>query len=401
MEFHSHIDTTGEKKKVALISVLASVSLTLFKLIVGIITGSLGIISEAAHSGLDLGATIVTYFAVRVSDKPADKEHHYGHGKVENFSALIEAFLLLVVCIWIVYEAVQRIFFKSIEIEIRWYSFGVMIFSIAVDFWRYRALHRTAKKYQSQALEADALHFSSDIYSSLVVILGLILANFGIFLADPLAALGVSIVVLVATYRLTKRAIDVLLDKAPDGVEKKIFTIIEEIVGRGSVSRLRVRRSGAKIFVDTNVFLDQKQSLEDSHLIAERIEREVSLIYPVSDVVVHAEPKVIERRIDFPKEQEAGLSSQQKMIASILEEHMEKIIGFHNLSLIKEKSSLLVNFHLVLPKDIHIEKAHELCDHLEKDIQEKIKDSEISIHVEPCEGECTECKIECEQREKE
>ena len=393
-------DTSGEKKRVAFISVIAAIFLTSTKLMVGLITGSLGIISEAAHSGLDLGAAIMTFFAVKFSDKPADKEHHYGHGKVENFSALFESLLLLIVCFWIVYKAIHRIFFKpDFKIEVSWYSFAVMILSVGIDLWRSQALRRTAKKYQSQALEADALHFSSDIYSSLVVILGLVLVNFGIFLADPLAALGVSVVVGVATYRLTKKTIDVLLDKAPAGVEKRVIKIIEEIAGIGSVSRLRVRRSGAKLFVDTNVFLDQKKSLEDSHQIAERIEKEVSEVYPTADVVIHTEPKTIEKRIDFSDVPEESIFAKEKMIASILEEHMDAIIDFHDLSLIKDKSSILVNFHLVLPKDIHIEEAHKLCDHLEKDIREKLKDSEISIHVEPCEGECSKCKIECEEKE--
>src|SRR6266571_7884804 len=163
----------AEKRAVAQNSVFAAVAITFLKFLVGITTGSLGILSEAAHSGLDLVAAVITLFSVRVSDKPADADHQYGHGKVENFSAFIETGLLLLTCIWIVYEAIERLFFLHVEIEPSIAAFAVMFFSMGVDFWRSRALGRIAAKYDSQALEADALHFSTDIWSSGVVVLGL------------------------------------------------------------------------------------------------------------------------------------------------------------------------------------------------------------------------------------
>src|SRR5713226_9062767 len=162
-----------EKRAVAGSSVLAALVITSLKIVVGIATGSLGILSEAAHSGLDLIAALVTFFSVRVSDKPADADHQYGHGKVENFSAFIETGLLLMTCAWIVYESIRRLFFHSVEIEPSVAAFLVMLLSITVDAWRSRALGRIATKYDSQALEADALHFSTDIWSSAVVIVGL------------------------------------------------------------------------------------------------------------------------------------------------------------------------------------------------------------------------------------
>src|SRR5215467_7163482 len=164
-----------EKRAVAGNSVLAAIAITVLKIIVGITTGSLGILSEAAHSGLDLVAALVTFFSVRVSDKPADADHQYGHGKVENFSAFLETGLLLLTCVWIVYEAIKRLMVHNVEIEPSLAAFLVMFFSIAVDTWRSRALRRIASKYDSQALQADALHFSTDIWSSSVVIIGLAL----------------------------------------------------------------------------------------------------------------------------------------------------------------------------------------------------------------------------------
>src|SRR5437899_9445881 len=168
-----------EKRAVAGTAVLAAIAITSLKIIVGITTGSLGILSEAAHSGLDLIAATVTLFSVRVSDKPADADHQYGHGKVENFSAFIETGLLLVTCVVIIYEAVKRLFFHHVEIEPSTAAFLTLFFSMAVDFWRSRALGTIAAKYDSQALQADALHFSTDIWSSGVVALGLGLVILG------------------------------------------------------------------------------------------------------------------------------------------------------------------------------------------------------------------------------
>ena len=173
-----------EKRTVAGNSVLAALVITSLKIVVGIATGSLGILSEAAHSGLDLIAAVVTFFSVRVSDKPADADHQYGHGKFENFSAFIETGLLLMTCVWIVYESIRRLFFYSVEIEPSVAAFLVMLLSMAVDSWRSRALGRIAIKYDSQALEADALHFSTDVWSSSVVIAGLVAVSLGQWLHD-------------------------------------------------------------------------------------------------------------------------------------------------------------------------------------------------------------------------
>ena len=163
----------AEKRAVAGNSVLAAIAITTLKVVVGVSTGSLGIVSEALHSALDLVAAIITLLSVRVSDKPADADHQYGHGKVENFSAFLETALLLLTCIWIIYEAVNRLFFHHVQIEPTIYAFLVMFVSMGVDFWRSRALGRIAAKYDSQALEADALHFSTDIWSSGIVVVGL------------------------------------------------------------------------------------------------------------------------------------------------------------------------------------------------------------------------------------
>lgn len=280
-----------EKKSVALFSVFAAVFLTGFKLVVGILTGSLGILSEALHSLLDLFAAIITYFSVRVSDKPADQQHNYGHGKVENFSALIETFLLLITCIWIVYEAVNRLTTGSTHIEVNVWSYLVVISSIVIDYSRSRALHRVAKKYNSQALEADALHFSTDIWSSVVVLLGLICANFGYHFADSIAALGVACVVLVVCWQLGRKAVDVLLDTAPCETIKVVKATLAEFPEVKHFHSLKVRTAGADTFVKVNVHLDPELNLRQVHAICDKIEVEIGNRIDRSEVNIHAEPQ--------------------------------------------------------------------------------------------------------------
>ncbi|MDR3667552.1 MAG: cation diffusion facilitator family transporter, partial [Ignavibacteriaceae bacterium] len=232
---------TVKKNRIALTSVIAAVFLTSFKLVVGLLTGSLGIISEALHSGLDLIAAVITLFAVRIADLPADNEHNYGHGKVENLSAMIETFLLFVTCFWIIYESISRLISRR-PIEINAFSYIVIITSIIIDFSRSRALYSVARKYNSQALEADALHFSTDIWSSLVVLIGLIAYNsFHLIYADSIAALIVAMIVLSVSYRLGRRAFDVLIDRAPTKIVDQINLVIEKIPGVKKYHDLRVR----------------------------------------------------------------------------------------------------------------------------------------------------------------
>ncbi|MBN1251152.1 MAG: cation transporter [Bacteroidales bacterium] len=280
----------NEKNRVALTSLIAAVFLTTFKLIVGIITGSLGILSEALHSALDLVAAAITWIAVRISDKPADKEHHYGHGKVENLSALLETILLLITSVWIIYEAIKRLVSGNTNIEVNIWSYIVVITSIVIDFSRSRALMKVAKKHNSQALEADAIHFSTDIWSSAVVLLGLICANFGIFIADSIAALAVAIIVIYVSYKLGKRSINVLLDRVPDDIYDKIKEIVDNIKEVEYYHDLKVRAAGADIFVELNIHVQSKLDIKQSHDISTLVEQKVKSQISRSHVHVHIEP---------------------------------------------------------------------------------------------------------------
>jgi len=281
----------NEKQKVAGVSVLAAVFLTGIKLVVGVLTGSLGIISEALHSGLDLIAAVITFFSVRISDNPPDRRHHFGHGKVENLSAFLETILLFITCAWIIYEALHRLITGNTEIEVSIWSYIVVVLSIVIDITRSRALNRVAKKYNSQALEADALHFSTDIWSSAVVLLGLICANFGFFFADSVAALFVAIIVIVISYRLGKRSIAVLLDYAPGEKVSKVEDILKSLDQIETYHSLKVRIAGADTFVSVTVTLDKQINLGHAHEICDLVESEISKTIERCNVIVHVEPR--------------------------------------------------------------------------------------------------------------
>ena len=285
-----------EKRFVALTSVIAAVFLTGMKLVVGLMTGSLGILSEAAHSGLDLVAAAVTLFAVRISGRPADREHTYGHGKVENLSALFETVLLLVTCVWIIHEAIQRLLYRDVRVEASIWAFVIMVMSIVIDASRSTALARAARKYDSQALEADALHFSTDIWSSSVVIGGLLLVRLADWLkvewlvkADSVAALGVACIVVYVSVQLGRRTIEALLDQVPSGLRDEV-TRAAHVPGVLAVRHVRVRRGGTEAFADVTLAVGHDTSLEEAHDIASAAENAVRAVLPEAEVMVHVEP---------------------------------------------------------------------------------------------------------------
>jgi cation diffusion facilitator family transporter len=289
-----------EKSKVAFISVIAAIFLTTFKFIIGIITGSLGILSESLHSGLDLVAAIITFFAIKISNKPSDQDHHYGHGKIENLSALIETLLLFITCFWIIYESVNRISSgKGLELTTieTIFSFIVVITSICTDIWRSRKLMKVAKKYKSQALEADALHFSTDIWSSTVVLLGLVCVKIYewtklpiFYYADSLAALMVAILVVYVCWQLGKRSIDALLDKAPEKETLEIKEILGSFPDVINYHDLRVRTSGHLLYIEATIHVDPTLCLINSHIIADNLEKRLVKYDKYAKVSIHVEP---------------------------------------------------------------------------------------------------------------
>jgi cation diffusion facilitator family transporter len=287
-----------EKNLAALNSVAAAFLLTGLKVVVGLLSGSMGILAEAAHSGLDLAATMVTCFAVRAASKPADRDHAYGHGKVENLSALVETLLLLATCAWIIQESIHRLTTRHVQVDASIWAFAVMGISIAVDISRSRMLYRVASKHRSQALEADALHFSTDVWSSAVVILGLLGVRLAgwypglsfLLQADAVAALLVAGIVVVVSGRLGLRTIQALLDTSPPGEDDRIRAAVAGMDGVIDCHAVRVRHSGPHYFVDLHITVDGDQPLRAAHALTERVEQAVEALLPGADVTVHPEP---------------------------------------------------------------------------------------------------------------
>jgi cation diffusion facilitator family transporter len=376
MSESSNIDVRGsEKQSVALNSVYAAVAITSLKIVVGVSTGSLGILSEAAHSGLDLVAAAITYISVRVSDRPADATHQYGHGKVENFSAFIETGLLLLTCIWIVYEATKRLFFHSVEIEPSVWAFVVMAISIVVDFWRSRRLKRIADKYGSQALLADALHFSTDIWSSAVVILGLGLVLAGrkysvpwLAKADPIAALVVACIVVYVSWRLARQTIDALLDGAPAGVRSRIIDTVSRIDGVLEIDRVRIRRGGSKYFADVSIAMSRNVTFQKSEQVANEVSSGIHDLLPGADVVVNAV---------------ARASRGESLFDRIRAVATRNNLNVHDISVQDIHGALHVEQHVELDERMPLKDAHDRVTRLESEMRQDVPEiSSILTHIE-------------------
>jgi len=365
----------ADKRAAARSSVVAAIVVTALKVVVGFTTGSLGILSEAAHSGLDLIATLITFFSVGVSDKPADADHQYGHGKVESFSAFVETGLLLVTCFWIIYEAALRLFFRHIEIEPSVAAFAVMLFSMGVDWWRSRALGRIASKYDSQALEADALHFSTDIWSSGVVVLGLLLVLAGrayridwLRDADPVAALFVAGVVVSVSWRLARRTVDVLLDAAPPGVRSQIQDAVSRVDGVLEVDRIRIRRVGNRYFADLAVGLARTVTFQRSGQLAAAVTEAVRRILPDADVTVQPLPRA---------QRSENIFDRIRAVATL------RNLNVHDISVQDVAGRLHVEQHIELDERMTLKQAHDRVTEMETDMLHDVPEiSDILTHIE-------------------
>lgn len=365
-----HIDDPhGEKSRIALTSVFAAIFITGLKLVVGIETNSLGLLSEAAHSGLDFLAALMTFVAVKIAARPPDKEHQYGHGKIENLSAFIETLLLVITCGWIIYEALSRLITRESHVESSVWSYIVIGIAILVDISRSRALKRVAVKYKSQALEADALHFSSDVWSSLVVLAGLVFVSLGYAWLDSLAALVVAFLVLFVSYRLGRRTIDALMDKVPEGLYEQVVGAVQSVEGVEEVRNIRIRPSGAKIFVDTTVAIRRTTPFQKAHAIMDAVEHAVNERHPGIDVVVHAEP--------FESSDES-VADKVRMI----------VIGRglrppHNLVVHHKEGKYHVEFDVEYTAGVSFVDAHAIADELEEAIFRQVQHvAHVTVHLE-------------------
>jgi len=361
-------------KKAAALSVLAALLLTLLKLGVGYFTNSLGVISEALHSGLDLVAAGITLIAVQKASKQADSDHPYGHGKIENFAALAETILLWITAGWIIYEALRRIAGEEF-IEPNIWGIAVMLVSIFVDYERSQMLYKTAKEFDSQALEADALHFRTDMLSSVVVLIGLIFVSLGFAIGDPLGALGVSIVILFVSYNLGKRSFDYLVDRAPEGINEKIQDVCSQIPGVLACERIRARTSGPGLFVDIVVTVDETVTTGEAHHIADTIESKLSDLAANVDVVVHIEPA------EMDSEQYVKLNIYDQL--QVLGRREKDIKSIHNLRVFSMKEGLEIVADLEMTPDLTLQDAHNISERIEKEIKRLVpRVLSVTLHME-------------------
>jgi cation diffusion facilitator family transporter len=364
-----------EKKSAALLSVGSALLLVSLKAFLVIRTGSLGVLSEALHSGLDLIAAIITFLSIRVSDQPADERHPYGHGKFENFSAFVETGLLVLTALYVIYEAFDRLFFHTVHIQPSVTAVLVLLVALSIDITRARKLSRVAAKYSSEALEADALHFSTDVWSTIVVIAGICLVWAGerwnvpwLVYADALAGLTVAAVILWVGSRLGKRTLDALLDAAPEGLQEQITRAVGQMDGVLNVQRVRLRRAGNRYFVDATVSVPRTASLEQVHAWSDAIEQRVGEIVP-SDVVVHAEPRA-------PK--------GEPFFDSIRAVAQRSGLAIHDLFAQQNDGRLFVELHLELDPHLTLKEAHRQATELEEKIRElRQEPMEVNIHIEP------------------
>jgi cation diffusion facilitator family transporter len=366
---------TREKNLAALASVGSAVLLVSLKIFLVVRTGSLGVLSEALHSILDLVAAVITFLSVRVADKPADADHLYGHGKVESFSAFVETALLLFTAVYIIWEAFQRLLFHTAHMRPSLQAILILALCMGIDFVRARGLNRVAKKYPSEALEADALHFSTDVWSTFVVILGISGAWFGarygiawLDMLDAVAALGVAGVIIWIGSQLGKRTADALLDVAPHGLRERIETAVDKTEGVLQSERVRVRRAGQRYFVDVTISVPRTASLEQAHAASNAVEKRIAQIVP-ADVVVHVEPRA---------------KNDENLFETIRAIAQRRGLAVHELSAHQFDHRLFIELHLEVDEGASLREAHRRASELEEDIlKETDPRALVNIHIEP------------------
>jgi len=360
----------NEKERIALGSVAASAALTIGKGVVGLSTGSLAILSEAAHSLIDFAATLMTYFAVRIADKPADAEHHYGHGKVENISALGETALLFVLSGVVAWEAGQRLFGgHGHAVEATPAAFAIILASIAIDFLRARLLSRVAATTSSQALEADALHFSSDMWSSAAVLVGLAGVRSGHNWADSAAALVVALFVCLAGWRLGRRTIDALTDTAPEGVAERISAIAGRVRNVVSVERVRAREVGATVFGEIEVGVSRTLPLDRVETLKSDIAAAVAAALPHAQINV----SVIPRALD-----------DETVMERVMVIARNRGLAVHHVTVQAIAGKLSISLDLELNGELSLAAAHDTADSLETAIRDEFGATvEVETHIEP------------------
>jgi cation diffusion facilitator family transporter len=359
------------QRRTALGSIIAAAVLIAVKLLAGIATHSLGLLSEALHSGTDLVAALLTFFAVGVAARPADRAHAYGHGKAEHLSALGEGAILVLASLLIVWRAVSHLAgFTTASVHVEWYAFAVLAFVIAVDISRTTVSVRAARRYGSSALGANALHFGSDLAGSFAVLLGLLGVRAGWKEADSAAALFVAVLVFAAAARLMRRNVDVLMDRAPSEAEAAARYAISHLSPPVELRRLRMRQAGPRQFADVVIGVPPGAVVGQGHAMADAVEEAVHDALPESDIVVHVEPQGDESAL-----RERALAAAQRV---------PQVREIHNLSVLRTDGGAELSLHLKLPGDLRLDAAHAVATEVERAITDSVPEVvSVQTHLEP------------------
>ncbi|MSO94330.1 MAG: cation-efflux pump [Thermoleophilia bacterium] len=359
------------QRRIALVSVGAATALMGVKLATGLASGSLGLVSEALHSGTDLVAALLTFFAIGVAGRPADRSHPYGHGKAEHLAALGEAFVLLLVSVAVGALAGARLAgWIEIETTTAWWVFAAVGVVIVIDISRTFVSVRAARQYESAALASNALHFGSDLAGTVAVLGGLLAVRAGWQAGDSIAALFVALLVVVAAARLIRRNVDVLMDRAPDSTVRAAWTAIATLDPPVEVRRLRLREAAGRTFADVVIGVSPGAAVSQGHAVADRVEEAVQAALPGSDVVVHVEPAGDEAALR-ERVREAAMS-------------VSRVREIHNLSVIELPDGADVSLHLKLPGELPLDEAHAIAEEVERAIIEGVPEViDVQSHLEP------------------
>ncbi len=357
------------KQRAALASIAASALLGVAKLAAGLLSGSLALVSEGAHNTLDIGASALTYFAVRAADKPADKEHPFGHAKIEAVAALAQTAFLALLAVVVAFEALRRLAGPAAQVDASWLAFAAIGISILVDFFRWRALSRIAATTQSDALAGDALHFSSDLVSSVLVLAGLSAARFGFARADALAAAGVALFIGFAGWRLGRRTIDALVDAAPEGLAESMGVAIRRVGGVAQAGPIRLRRSGAHIIGEIGVEVSRTLPIERVAGIKADILGAIEQRWPMARVTVTASPIAL---------------NDETVLERVILIASRRNLSVHHVTIQQIGGRKCVSLDLEVDGRFSLGAAHDIATSLEKAIAAEIgEDIEVETHIEP------------------
>lgn len=359
-----------QAQRAALISLFAALGLVAAKVTVGVISGSLAVLSEAAHSGLDAGATLLTFAAVRIASRPPDHEHPYGHGKAENISALLETIGLFGLSVYIAFTAVGRLQTGAGEVNAAWYTFAVIALSMVVDANRSWILNRIGTRLRSPALQADALHFTADLLTSAVVLVGLLFVRLGYPSADAIGSLAIAGYVAFSSINLGRKSVDVLMDRAPTGIIERIAEVAAGVPGVEEVRRVRARYVGGEPQTDVVIAISRRQPLETAHEVSEQVEKAISELEPGADVVVHVEPLANEKLV---AQQVEAIAARQPLVEEA-----------HNIFVTAHPDGLLISMHAKFPGSMTLAEAHAIAERLEEEIHKEIRGvKRVDTHLEP------------------